>query len=269
MKKHLLGYVLILGLLISSPLRAFVSPDPEGHVASMDLYSYCNGDPVNGYDPDGRWGGVDDLTFMGVGAAAGLLGQGVSDLTKGQMSGFGTYWNAGISGAVGGEVTLYAGPIAGGAATALTQNYLTQINAINSGAQKSYNFGQAASKSIEGGALGAIPVPGIAGFTAGSGSFQSVKNQILTKLQNGTIGGFSLTTAGKIASVELYNSTPSVLANVPNALLETQDAATPNSSVTTLISSTGNTGQANINNFISNIVPARGDPLSAQPAKWK
>jgi hypothetical protein len=44
----------LLGLLLGSPLRAFISPDPEGHVASMDLYSYCNGDPVNGYDPDGR-----------------------------------------------------------------------------------------------------------------------------------------------------------------------------------------------------------------------
>jgi hypothetical protein len=54
MKKHLLGYVLLLGLLLSSPLRAFISPDPEGHVASMDLYSYCNGDPVNQYDADGR-----------------------------------------------------------------------------------------------------------------------------------------------------------------------------------------------------------------------
>ena len=34
----------------------FLSPDPLGHSASMDLYSYCNGDPVNGYDPDGRFG---------------------------------------------------------------------------------------------------------------------------------------------------------------------------------------------------------------------
>ena len=34
----------------------FLSPDPLGHAASMDLYSYCNGDPVNGLDPDGRFG---------------------------------------------------------------------------------------------------------------------------------------------------------------------------------------------------------------------
>ncbi len=34
----------------------FLSADPLGHAACMDLYSYCNGDPVNGLDPDGRFG---------------------------------------------------------------------------------------------------------------------------------------------------------------------------------------------------------------------
>jgi RHS repeat-associated protein len=33
---------------------SFLSCDPLGHAASMDLYSYCNGDPVNSVDPDGR-----------------------------------------------------------------------------------------------------------------------------------------------------------------------------------------------------------------------
>jgi RHS repeat-associated protein len=32
----------------------FLSPDPMGHAASMSLYDFCNGDPVNGFDPDGR-----------------------------------------------------------------------------------------------------------------------------------------------------------------------------------------------------------------------
>ncbi len=32
----------------------FLSPDPLGHDAGLDLYAYCNGDPVNGLDPDGR-----------------------------------------------------------------------------------------------------------------------------------------------------------------------------------------------------------------------
>lgn len=34
----------------------FLSPDPLGHAASMSLYDYCSGDPVNGLDPDGRFG---------------------------------------------------------------------------------------------------------------------------------------------------------------------------------------------------------------------
>ena len=32
----------------------FISPDPLGHGSSLGLYDYCNGDPVNGLDPDGR-----------------------------------------------------------------------------------------------------------------------------------------------------------------------------------------------------------------------
>ena len=38
----------------------FISPDPLGHEASMDLYSYANGDPVNFVDPTGREGRRSD-----------------------------------------------------------------------------------------------------------------------------------------------------------------------------------------------------------------
>ena len=44
----------------------FLSPDPLGHDASMDLYSYANGDPVNFMDPDGRFGkGAGKGAFLG------------------------------------------------------------------------------------------------------------------------------------------------------------------------------------------------------------
>ena len=41
----------------------FLSPDPMGHGASMSLYDYANGDPVNQFDPNGRdsiapWSGL-------------------------------------------------------------------------------------------------------------------------------------------------------------------------------------------------------------------
>ena len=41
----------------------FISPDPFGHAASMDLYSFANGDPVNFVDPTGR---ADRIT-VGIG----------------------------------------------------------------------------------------------------------------------------------------------------------------------------------------------------------
>jgi RHS repeat-associated protein len=45
----------------------FISPDPLGHSSSLNLYDYCNGDPVNGLDPDGRCveGGVKGYTMGG------------------------------------------------------------------------------------------------------------------------------------------------------------------------------------------------------------
>jgi len=42
-------------------LSRFISPDPLGHGASMSLYDYANGDPVNGLDPDGRLARVPQI----------------------------------------------------------------------------------------------------------------------------------------------------------------------------------------------------------------
>ena len=46
----------------------FLSADPYGHAASMDLYSYCNGDSINRIDPTGRCSNDQpvDLTLSGV-----------------------------------------------------------------------------------------------------------------------------------------------------------------------------------------------------------
>jgi RHS repeat-associated protein len=84
----------------------FLSPDPLGHSASMDLYSYCDGDPVNQYDSDGRFGkggfdsaagivtGTAGLVYNGVGSAAygvtslgGLVPNSVSDIYANQWQG--------------------------------------------------------------------------------------------------------------------------------------------------------------------------------------
>jgi RHS repeat-associated protein len=44
-----------LGARVYEPVSGrFLSPDPKGQAASMSLYDFCNGDPVNSFDPDGR-----------------------------------------------------------------------------------------------------------------------------------------------------------------------------------------------------------------------
>jgi RHS repeat-associated protein len=44
-----------LGARYYDPLAGrFLSPDPLGHTASMSLYDFCSGDPLNSFDPDGR-----------------------------------------------------------------------------------------------------------------------------------------------------------------------------------------------------------------------
>lgn len=39
-----------------SLIGRFISPDPLGHSATPDLYSYALGDPINFFDPTGRIG---------------------------------------------------------------------------------------------------------------------------------------------------------------------------------------------------------------------
>ncbi len=123
MKKHLLGYVLLLGLLLSSPLRAFISPDPEGHVASMDLYSYCNGDPVNQYDADGRvatsaGNGFTDSSAGGL----GLLGQNNYGNLSTSRNLFG-YSIGSTAGSLLGTANGVAGLVLGGGGGAIDQGF--------------------------------------------------------------------------------------------------------------------------------------------------
>src|SRR5207249_2778814 len=49
--------LIYLGARMYDPTSGrFLSPDPLGHSASLDLFSFCSGDPLNKFDPDGRFG---------------------------------------------------------------------------------------------------------------------------------------------------------------------------------------------------------------------
>jgi RHS repeat-associated protein len=48
----------------------WLSPDPVGHAGSLSLYDYCDNDPLNVFDPDGRFGkGVYSSISSGVSSA--------------------------------------------------------------------------------------------------------------------------------------------------------------------------------------------------------
>jgi len=103
----------------------FLSPDPLGHSASMDLYSYCDGDPVNGYDPDGR---------IGKGAATGVAlgGFGQYDNTTQQIAGLvgqiGSYFIPGMQGYSAARDIAFSGYSASKAAYDIGENGLNLRN---------------------------------------------------------------------------------------------------------------------------------------------
>ena len=84
----------------------FISADPLGHGASMSLYDYCNGDPVNGLDPDGRCKqGYSAGWSNGDGSFAGTYDPSQSS----SEVGYGAGWLVG--GALGDVNAMFAKPI--------------------------------------------------------------------------------------------------------------------------------------------------------------
>ncbi len=102
---ELLGY---RGLSVDPPgyiqqgLRAYdtqvgrwLSPDPMGHAASLSLYDYCDNDPLNVFDSDGRFG---------KGVSSGTTGSVSSSSPSSAAFNIGMTLGGGISGAGSGAV---------------------------------------------------------------------------------------------------------------------------------------------------------------------
>lgn len=74
----------------------FLSPDPLGHSASMDLYSFADGDPLNNFDADGRFvsgmrGGASDGSVSANASRAYMAGY----FFGGVSTAFGQGWGEG------------------------------------------------------------------------------------------------------------------------------------------------------------------------------
>jgi hypothetical protein len=171
-----------------------------GHAASPSLYDFCGGDPVNRFDPDGRWFGVDDAVFAGVGAIVGLAGQLVADTVTGHAYKWQNYVGAAVGGAAGGEVLLYtANPFAAGAAGGFASNGTTQLLNIASGEQQQFQVTPLVANTAFGAATGFIPGMELPGVNIGQGSELAVFRQMVTKAADGTIDDVTLQTAIRMA----------------------------------------------------------------------
>ena len=90
--------------------------DPQS-INGLNLYAYCNNDPINMYDPDGHMAisTIILLTCIGVGALVGGTYAGVTAYNDGarglELIGW-TTLGAIVGGAIGGFIGYYAGPMA-------------------------------------------------------------------------------------------------------------------------------------------------------------
>ena len=219
MKKHLLGYVLILGLLISSPLRAFVSPDPEGHVASMDLYSYCNGDPVNGYDPDGR---------LQTGFNSGLNGNISANAPTSSAFYFGNLIGGGVSGAASGAQNGAGGIV----------NALSLGNVSGAFGSDPSNSGYTMGRNISYGGMATVAVVGTGGLAleaAGGatslyvGAVSASMNPWTPIAIGGAVSGYaSYQNGGSAEDVVLSTAIGAGLAYTANPFPVTRNGGIPN-----------------------------------------
>lgn len=78
----------------------FLSADPMGHGASISLYDYANGDPINQLDPDGRIGRGIASGYSAVSSAirdmTGFVGGHVSGYLQSTLSGSLTSYNTSV-----------------------------------------------------------------------------------------------------------------------------------------------------------------------------
>lgn len=188
----------------SSAMGRFISEDPITFAGGQsNFYAYVGGNPLGYRDPSGRWFGIDDGIAIGLGALVGVAGQGLTDLIEGHLSGWEDYAGAAVGGAAAGEVGLYTGGLASGAAYGVVSNLTKQGLKMADGKQCDFSLGSLAVDATLGagfGALGDALVPEIQGVTSGRGSYSSVFSQMVTKQQAGTISNITLSTAWKMAS---------------------------------------------------------------------
>ena len=215
--------------------RRWLTPDSPNYLnidtpAGMNLFIYCNNNPVMYSDGDGRFPGIITAMLIGagIGALIGAVGQAGADVLSNlwsrgfnisdwSMSSWQTYVGAIVGGAIGGALTPILGPVS----TATINGAVSSIVGMgleNITGESNYSFGEIFATSVFAGAFSGLTASiidkvKIPGITSGRGSLSSIQKQINTKLVRNQISRISLKTFGKMLLLEFCNSLPSNFLN--------------------------------------------------------
>ena len=194
--------------------------DPQS-INGLNLYAYCNNDPINKFDPSGHFGIASFLIWLGISAAIGAVVGGVSyiasELISYAITGeFSWSWAGFLSSVLGGTIggvlaaipgvnTMVAAGVSGFASTAI------EMSLENVWEGKRYSFLQIMFVSTINGLLSSsagslfecIPIKGL---TCGRGSSLAITKQITTKFFNGTIKRISYNTFSKILTYNILGN---------------------------------------------------------------
>jgi RHS repeat-associated protein len=147
------GFYYLRARYYDSSTGQFLSHDPL-QALSKQPYGYASDNPLNVTDSSGLWFLIDDAVAT-IGGA--IVGGGVSVFTQLVTTGNLDLGKVGIdaaAGAVGGEVTLYGGPIAGGAAAGFVDSAATQLYKHHG--FQNFSVGELAFDTAAGGAIGKL-----------------------------------------------------------------------------------------------------------------
>ena len=205
--------------------------EPES-IHGLNLYAYCNNNPVMFADPSGHFAIIPFLIGLGISTLIGAIVGGVSYVASEVLSyaitgewswSWGQFTGSIIGGAIGGACSMipifkpmFVAGLTGALSTGIGMHLQNQWEGTN------YNLGQIVAMSFINGFTSvfadvifrAIPIKGI---TSGRGSYKAIASQINTKFLRGIIKRISIKTFSKILA---YNLMGAIIGTIYSGIMD-------------------------------------------------